>query len=156
MNGTSGPASPAEVEERIERFASALRVSGFRLTHQRLEVLREIASTPVHPDADELFRRVRQRVPTISLDTVYRTIGTLADLGLVNRVPGVAGAARYDANTEEHHHFICTRCGGIQDIDRSALDEVRITGPVTELGQVSGIEVRFSGVCRACSGREGM
>ena len=51
------------------------------------------------------------RVPTISLDTVYRTVATLADLGLVRRVALTPGPARYDANTTRHHHFVCTRCG---------------------------------------------
>ncbi len=145
------PVPEAEVARRVELLSDALRSSGFRLTHQRLEVVREVASTDAHPDADRVFRRVRERVPTISLDTVYRTLGTLADLGLVNRVSGVTGAARYDANTAQHHHFICTECGLIRDIESDELDGLGVPVRATELGQVDGIEVRFRGVCRECA-----
>jgi Fur family peroxide stress response transcriptional regulator len=140
-----------EVARRVERFSATLRSSGFRLTHQRLEVVREVALSDTHPDATCIFQRVRERVPTISLDTVYRTLGTLEDLGLVNRVSGVTGAARYDANTAQHHHFICQRCGLISDIESCELDGLGVPAPAKELGQVDSVEVRFRGVCRKCA-----
>jgi len=144
------PVPQTEVARRVEELSGALRSAGFRLTHQRLEVVREVASTDAHPDAEWVFSRVRERVPTVSLDTVYRTLGTLSDLGLVNRVAGVSGAARYDANTSRHHHFVCIRCGLIRDIESSELDELGIPAPAAALGSVNGVEVRFSGVCRSC------
>ncbi len=149
------PVPAEETARRVDRFSEALRSSGFRLTHQRLEVVREVASTDAHPDADWVFRRVRERVPTISLDTVYRTLGTLADLGLVNRVAGVSGAARYDANTTQHHHFVCTQCGLIRDIVSNELDGVSVPAPAAELGQVDGVDVRFRGTCRQCAQETG-
>lgn len=148
------PVSEQEVDRRVERFGAALHASGFRLTHQRLEVVREVAATDAHPDADWVFRRVRERVPTISLDTVYRTLGTLADLGLVDRVVGGGGVARYDANTAGHHHFVCTRCGLIRDVESSEMDELRIPEPAAEIGRVGRVEVRFHGVCRECARKD--
>jgi Fur family transcriptional regulator, peroxide stress response regulator len=139
-----------EAARRIERFTKALRSSGFRLTHQRLEVVREVASTDTHPDAEGVFESVRERVPTISLDTVYRTLGTLADLGLVSRVSGVTGAARYDANAARHHHFVCTRCGLIKDVEGGELDALGVPASAAALGQVDSVEVRFCGICREC------
>ena len=141
----------AEVGRRVEQFKNELRSAGFRLTHQRLEVVREVASTDAHPDADRVFRRVRERVPTISLDTVYRTLGTLADMGLVNRVSVMAGAARYDANTTQHHHFICIRCGLIRDIESSSLEAPVLSALAGELGQVESIEVCVRGICSECA-----
>lgn len=140
-----------ETAKRVECFSRALRAAGFRLTHQRLEVVREVASTDTHPDADSVFRRVRDRVPTISLDTVYRTLGTLADLGLVNRVSGVTGTTRYDANSTEHHHFVCTRCGLLRDIESSELSGLGDAAAAVEFGHVDNVEVRFRGVCRDCA-----
>ena len=148
------PLSEQEARDRVDRLSSALRASGFRLTHQRLEVVREVASTDSHPDVDCVFRGVRKRVPTISLDTVYRTLGTLADLGLVNRVAGPAAAARYDANTTKHHHFICARCGLIGDIVSSELDGLSVPASATVFGDVDSVEVRFSGVCRECAQKD--
>jgi len=140
-----------EVARRVEEFSDALRAAGFRLTHQRLEVVREVASSDEHPEAEEVFVRVRRRVPTISLDTIYRTLGTLVDLGLVDRVVGTAGASRYDANTAGHHHFVCTRCGLIRDIDNDDVNEVDVPSSAEELGSVSSVEVRFTGVCSECA-----
>lgn len=152
MNDCQVTVHDDEVARRVSRFSEALRSSGFRLTHQRIEVVREIASTDIHPDAEQLFHCVRERVPTISLDTVYRTLGTLADLGLVHRVTGAGGTAtRYDANTSRHHHFVCTKCGRIHDIEHDQLDDPNVPAYVAGLGHVDTVEVRFSGVCRICS-----
>jgi len=148
---TDVPVSLEESDRRVRQMSEALRSAGFRLTHQRLEVVREVASTDAHPDAERVFTRVRERVPTISLDTVYRTLGTLSDLGLVHRVGGMTGATRYDANTRRHHHFVCTRCGLIRDIDSSELDGLGIPAEAGEFGNLSAVEVRFTGVCRECA-----
>jgi len=72
-----------ELAERLERFKAAARRAGIRLTHQRLEIFREVAATEEHPDAETVFRGIRKRVPTVSLDTVYRTLWLLEDLGLI-------------------------------------------------------------------------
>jgi len=80
------PVPQSEVERRVEVLSRALREQGLRLTHQRLEIVREIAASDEHPRAETVFRHVRTRVPTVSLDTVYRTLGTLVDHGLVRQV----------------------------------------------------------------------
>ncbi|MDO8986952.1 MAG: transcriptional repressor, partial [Coriobacteriia bacterium] len=78
--------SQEEAAHRVETMTGALRVQGLRLTHQRLEIVREIAGTDQHPDVERIYARVRERVPTVSLDTVYRTLAALVELGLVRRV----------------------------------------------------------------------
>jgi Fur family peroxide stress response transcriptional regulator len=102
-----------------------LRESGLRLTHQRLEVAREVARSDEHPDVQTIYRGVRERIPTISLDTVYRTVAALAELGLIIRVGATPGPVRYDANVARHHHFMCTRCSLIRDVYSASLDVVR-------------------------------
>lgn len=144
------PVSQSEITRRVESMADALRASGLRLTHQRLQVVREIARTDEHPDAETIYRRVRRRVPTISLDTVYRSLGALADLGLISRFTGVGGPARYDPNLVQHHHFVCTRCGLVRDI---AGDLVEVSQPPPQLpvaGTIESVEVNFKGVCAQC------
>ena len=139
-----------ESQSRADSMATALRASGMRLTHQRLEVVREIAGSDEHPEVEAVYRRVRERVPTISLDTVYRTLGALASLGLVNRITATPGPARYDANTDRHHHFLCTSCGLVRDISDPSLDAVRSAGQTSELGIVESVEINLKGVCRRC------
>jgi Fur family transcriptional regulator, peroxide stress response regulator len=146
--------APDEVERRVELLARALRGAGLRLTHQRLEVVREIAQSEEHPDVESVYRAVRARVPTISLDTVYRTLATLVDLGLVARVVATAGRTRYEANAAHHHHFVCIRCGLIRDVVDGELDAVRAPQSTAALGSVESIEVQLRGVCIDCQRKE--
>lgn len=143
-----------EVERRVELMKGALRERGLRLTHQRLEVARELAATDEHPDVERIFRDVRARIPTISLDTVYRTVATLVELGHVRRATLTPGPARYDANVAHHHHFVCTRCGAVRDIVDPGLDAVRAPAGTAGLGRVEAVEVQLRGVCAECE-REG-
>ena len=65
---------PSDPQDPIERCKEVLKAAGVRVTHQRLEIFREVASSTAHPDAETVFRGVRDRLPTVSLDTVYRTL----------------------------------------------------------------------------------
>lgn len=143
-----------EVERRVELLSLGLRDSGLRLTHQRLEILRVLAADETHPDVETVYEVVRARVPTISLDTVYRTLATLSDRGLVTRVQFLPGPARYDANQARHHHFVCTRCGLVRDVDDPALDGIRATAEVSRIGRSETVSVQFRGVCDACRRRQ--
>ena len=144
------PVPQDEALRRVDSFAQGLRENGMRLTHQRLEVVREIAGTDEHPDVESIYRGVRDRVPTISLDTVYRTLAALTDLGLIARVTATSGPARYDANTLRHHHFVCTRCGLVRDVVNPDLDAVRAIDQTAAFGTVESVEVQLRGVCRGC------
>jgi Fur family peroxide stress response transcriptional regulator len=146
--------APDEVERRVDEFSCALRAAGLRLTHQRLQVVGEVARSDEHPDVEQIYRAVRERVPTISLDTVYRTVATLSDLGLVRRVALTPGPARYDANASHHHHFVCTRCGLVRDVDDRKLDAVRAPRATASLGTVESIEVQLRGTCTRCLTKE--
>jgi Fur family transcriptional regulator, peroxide stress response regulator len=142
------------VDRRISLFSQALRKSGLRLTHQRLEVAREIAGSDTHPDVEAIYRGVRDRVPTISLDTVYRTLAALVELGLISRLNATAGPARYDANLTRHHHFVCTRCGLIRDLYSATLDAIRAPERTSAFGRVESVEVQLRGVCEECERKE--
>jgi Fur family transcriptional regulator, peroxide stress response regulator len=148
------PVAQDEIERRVELMKDALRGRGMRLTHQRIEVVREIAAADDHPDVEDIFRNVRTRIPTISLDTVYRTIATLVELGCVTRTMLTPGPARYDANVTHHHHFVCTRCGIARDIVDASLDAVRASVGTAGPGRVEAVEVRLRGVCTECERHE--
>jgi Fur family transcriptional regulator, peroxide stress response regulator len=148
------PVPESEVEGRVSAFSQALRKSGLRLTHQRLEVAREIARSDAHPDVEAIYRGVRDRVPTISLDTVYRTLAALTELRLINRVNATTGPARYDANLTQHHHFVCTRCGLIRDVYHPSLDDLEVPDLADELGKVESVRVQLRGLCRRCQESE--
>jgi Fur family peroxide stress response transcriptional regulator len=143
-----------DVTRRVDLLSQGLRDAGLRLTHQRLEIVRVIAADETHPDVETVFRTVRRRVPTISLDTVYRTLSTLVGRGLIERVLFTPGPARYDANPARHHHFVCTRCGLIRDVEDDDLDAIRPTAEVARIGRPETVSVQFRGVCAVCSSKE--
>jgi Fur family transcriptional regulator, peroxide stress response regulator len=139
-----------EIERRLQLLVAGLRTSGMRVTHQRIEVAREIAASETHPDVETIFHRVRERVPTVSLDTVYRTIATLVDLGLVNRVSVTSGSARYDGNTARHHHFVCSQCGLVRDLRALEADALEPSAEALLLGTIEQVDVQFRGTCNDC------
>jgi len=141
----------AEVERRIERFKVASREAGVKLTHQRLEIFREVAASLAHPDADAVFRKVQRRMPTVSLDTVYRTLWLLNGLELITTLGPRRESVRFDANLEHHHHYICVRCGLARDFKSAELNTLRVPEAVKQLGTVVATQVEVRGICEGCA-----
>jgi Fur family peroxide stress response transcriptional regulator len=139
-----------QVTQRVSHFREGLRRSGVKVTHQRLEIFREVARSGDHPDAEAVFEGVRARVPTVSLDTVYRTLWLLLDLRLIATL-GPKGRARFDANTDRHHHFVCTRCGLTRDFYSDEFDRLAVPPDVEALGTVERMQVEVKGLCRRCA-----
>jgi len=144
--------SDQEVRERMDAFMQMCRRSGLRATHQRREVFREVVRTEEHPDVETIYRRVRKRVPTVSLDTVYRTLSLLEEKGLLSRLEPFSGRARFDANTDSHHHFICTRCGRVRDFASEQLDDLSVPRELRSWGDVRSVHVQVRGICAKCRG----
>ncbi len=142
-----------EVEQRLERFRAAARKAGVKLTQQRLEIFRELASSAEHPDAETVLRGIQPRMPTVSLDTVYRTLWTLDELGLITTLGTRRGSVRFDANLRQHHHYICVRCGLTRDFESSDLDGLRIPRSVRILGSVAHTHVEVRGICARCESK---
>jgi Fur family peroxide stress response transcriptional regulator len=141
---------PLHAEHQLAHWTSVAKGAGVKLTHQRLEVFRELAGNEDHPDAESLFRAVRQRVPTVSLDTVYRTLWLLHDLGLITTLGPRREAIRFDVNLDRHHHFVCVRCGLVRDFKSDELDSLQVPEAVKGLGGVLDTRVEVRGVCANC------
>jgi Fur family transcriptional regulator, peroxide stress response regulator len=139
-----------ELDAHFHALEAACRRVGAKVTHQRREVLRALVENGGHPDAQSLFRTVRERMPTISPDTVYRTLAFLEDHALVRRVQLSADRVRYEANRGQHHHFICTSCGEVLDFESSSLDAIELPESATALGVPSGRQLQVFGVCWEC------
>lgn len=147
------PGRGEELEQRVRAFVEVCRAKGLKATHQRMEIVRELAGSQEHPDAETIYRRVRRRVPAVSRDTVYRTLSTLESHGLVCRADTLGGPARFDPNLERHHHFICTACGAIRDFRSPAFDRLPIPQAVRAFGDVTSARVEVRGVCAECLAR---
>jgi Fur family peroxide stress response transcriptional regulator len=142
--------NPEDNQARLEHFQKALKKSGVKMTVQRMEVFRELAGTGSHPDAETLFKGVRQKIPMISLDTVYRTLWLFIDLGLVSAVGQSKERARFDANTLQHHHFVCRQCGRMQDFYSDSLNRLALPDSIEQIGTVEKTQVEVLGLCADC------
>lgn len=140
-----------ELEKRISAFKARARGAGVKLTPQRLEIFRAVASSLDHPSAEAIYQEVHRAMPTVSLDTVYRTLWLLRDLGLVQTLGPRQESVRFDANVDTHHHFVCTECGLVRDFESSALAEIEIPREVSGFGDVASTHIEVRGVCRACA-----
>jgi Fur family transcriptional regulator, peroxide stress response regulator len=140
-----------QMQTQLEHFTAALHGAGVKVTHQRIEIFREVLQGSDHPDAEAIYRGVRQRVPTVSLDTVYRTLWLLSDLGLIGTLGQPRERVRFDANTAPHHHFVCTACGQAMDFTSAEFDALAVPPAVSQLGQVQRTYVELRGVCNRCA-----
>jgi Fur family peroxide stress response transcriptional regulator len=140
-----------EVRQRLEQFKSVAKAAGIKLTHQRLEIFRAVVSSAEHPSAEAVFRAVQRNMPTLSLDTVYRTLWLLTDLGLLTTLGPREGRVRFDANLEHHHHYVCVRCGLVRDFESPELNSLRIPYSVNGFGDVVSTQVEVRGICAECA-----
>jgi Fur family ferric uptake transcriptional regulator len=122
-----------------------------RNTQQRRVILEELQKLTSHPTASMLYTIVRQRLPKISLGTVYRNLELLAQSGVVKKLGHTTGEARFDGDTTPHSHLRCVECGRVDDVSAPVLD---LTGGATDdwAGyQVLGYQLEFLGICPTCS-----
>ena len=129
----------------------ALEATGQRFTEQRAAVYGFLAETDTHPTADEVFFEVRHRLPGISLATVYKSLETLVGCGLAVKLTYSDGSARYDGNTEPHHHARCLACGRVMDVP-GAMEptEVEELSRMARGFTVTGVRLELSGYCAGC------
>src|SRR3984893_18171 len=138
------------VAESIRR---ALENSGLRCTPQRHAVMAFLMEHARHPPAAEIFEAVNRVDPRSSRATTYNNLRDLVQAGLVREVAVEGRAARFDAKVVRHHHFICDRCGNVEDMEWY---DVPRPAPGS-LGKrvLRECELIFRGFCTKCARRRG-
>jgi Fur family transcriptional regulator, peroxide stress response regulator len=131
------------------------RDTGLKLTQQRLEVYSELAHASDHPSPETLHRRLLPRMPSLSLDTVYRTLATLAQYGLVQRVETFQSQVRYETVQASHHHLICRECQIISDFPWFSFDTIKMPKETDSWGIVERKSAVLTGICRECRKKSG-
>lgn len=121
-----------------------------RMTRQRQVIMEELCSITTHPTAEALHQQVRQRLPRISLATVYRNLELLAERGLVQRLNLGGGRRRFDARTERHCHVRCLDCGAVADLQHSPGEIPAAAAAAPGGWQITGHELEFTGYCGDC------
>jgi Fur family peroxide stress response transcriptional regulator len=146
----NGRRGRGDVEAWCDRFESACRERGVRVTPQRLAVYRALADDLTHPTADALHGRLRTALPSLSLATVYRILESLAREGFVHRVGTDDGAARFDANVGTHQHLVCRACDSITDVHSAELAGVALPPRITGGFRAENLDIRVVGLCAGC------
>jgi len=109
---------------KTEQLIAELRKSGFKVTPQRLAICETILSSKEHPTADQVYEKVKEKYPTISLATVYQTLHLLSQIGLVQEMGFSGCISRFDPNTSPHINIICQKCGRIEDYKTESIDKL--------------------------------
>ena len=124
-----------------------------RNTPQRRVILQELCHLKSHPTASELYAVVRQRLPRISLGTVYRNLEVLHEDGQIRKLEFAGAEARFDGTLDQHYHVRCTECGRIEDI--FTLNPGLPPAQPAELAgfKVTGYRLEYFGICPGCRDR---
>jgi len=137
------------MEQQADGIVQTLKSKGLRVTPQRFAVYANLLARTDHPTAEQIVWDLNQAAPTSSQATVYSSLQTLRDAGLVREVLLEEGVCRYDANVAPHHHFRCRGCGEIEDIAWDNFPGVSLQYLRPGL-KVEGYEVTVHGVCDRC------
>jgi Fur family ferric uptake transcriptional regulator len=130
--------------------STQLRDQGIYVTAQRLAVLRVVDARP-HTTAEAVLQGVRDEIGSISRQSVYDTLNTLSDLGVLRRIQPTGSPALYETRTgDNHHHLICRGCGRVADVDCAVGERPCLTASDAHGFDVDEAEVVYWGRCPAC------
>ncbi len=124
-----------------------------RMTKQRVIVLNTVESLGSHPTAYEIFERVRQELPGVSLSTVYRNLNILVEEGDILTVRGLGQEVHYDHNLHDHCHVQCRICGKVSDIHTDFIDPSCVNSHGEEGYIIEDVLITLIGVCPECANR---
>ena len=132
-----------------EAIRKSLEDSGLRCTPQRYVVMAFLMEQASHPTAAEIFKAVNRADPRCSRATTYNNLRDLVQAGLVREVAVEGRAARFDAKGVRHHHFVCDRCGNVEDIEWYDVPKPRLGSLGKRVLRQS--ELIFRGLCAKCA-----
>lgn len=122
----------------------------YKKSKQRERILEILKGTYTHPSADWIYEQLKQEFPNLSMGTVYRNLAILVEQDLVRKIDFGSTFDRYDANTDEHYHFICERCGSIDDINIPVDSSIQKMVSQLKEYQVKRHRVELYGLCGEC------
>jgi len=142
------------LESRQIEQTPHLNPKNLRTTQQRTIILEEIRSSNSHPSADELYSRVKKRLPRISLGTVYRNLEILTQLGEIQELKLSGSLKRYDWNPNKHYHIRCINCGRVDDAPIAPLNQIEDDLYEATVFEIIGHNLEFIGLCPDCTRKD--
>lgn len=134
----------------IDRFYRQCKENNLKITPQRTALFEDMIDYRDHPTAETVYKRVREKLPNISYDTVNRTLLSFAEMGIIKQIETRGSAKRFDADIEQHHHFQCIRCGRITDFEDEGYNRLKMPETLPEGFIVLDKRVFLEGICSNC------
>jgi len=134
-----------------EQLLAELASNNYKLTPQRREIIRILIRARSPLSAKEIYKRLSVKLSNLSFDTVYRTLATLKDLGIVNKLDFQDGCGRYELNrcNDHHHHMVCLKCGEAWEIPGCPVEHLPI-GNLPNNFKVTDHRFELFGYCQSC------
>lgn len=148
---TTGPTNSSVDDEEMVAVEQTLRDSGLRVTRQRLTVLEMLQDRAEALSAQEMYLEFRSRGESIGLSTVYRTLESLADVGLLDAFPRDGEQAYRYCSPKHHHHLICTGCNTVQELEAGLVEEWVDKVSDAHAFEVTGHRADIYGRCSTCA-----
>ena len=137
--------------QALDDFRRRCKEQGLAFTFQRQVIYETVVDSREHPTPESIYEKVRERIPSISLGTIYKNVKTFLDSGVLKEVTLHHGTLRLESNMTPHHHVVCSTCKAIFDIEESAVAPVQL--PASELPagfSIKECRVEFVGECKSC------
>jgi len=134
-----------------QELTTVIKKAGLRMTPQRMAIYQLLADSHTHPSAQMIYQSLQAEFPSLSLTTVYNTLETLVELGLVNELGAVGpDGIRYDADTQPHVNLACLNCHKVIDLPSNFVSELNQEVAQNSGYQVRGSRVLYYGICPDC------
>lgn len=134
----------------VEKIVDRYKGKGFKLTPQRIAILKFLEGNTAHPTADDIYTEIRKKNPTVSFATVYNTVQALKERGELLEITIDPDRKHFDPNPEPHHHIICSKCRKIADIFVDYSEALKLPEEVLDKFSPMGNHVDFYGICKDC------
>jgi Fur family peroxide stress response transcriptional regulator len=136
--------------DEILFFRKKCKEHGMRVTHQKIVIYKALLKSTDHPSPEQIFNRLKSTFHHLSLDTVYQTLTSFQEMGLIDQVEGYGTARRFDPKLEKHHHFQCKKCGDIIDFTSDYYDGIDVPEDISKNCEVLNLRVTIEGFCKKC------
>lgn len=139
------------MDSRLEQALHKLKSTGVRMTPQRHAILAYLLNTMAHPTADEIYKALAPKFPSMSVATVYNNLKVFIEIGLVREMTYGDNSSRFDADMSEHYHALCEECGKLVDFAYKPLHDLEKTAGEETGFVVKSHRVEVYGICADCS-----
>ncbi len=135
----------------LEKLLSLSKEKGLKLTPQRMVIFRILSKSNQHVTVDQVYQKASAEYPMLSPATVYRNMEQMVDAGLLTRLDLGGSSMRYDTNLDEHHHFVCSKCGKVSDVYLEDIQyKVDANRSHLEKAKINSLDLHLQGTCGEC------